>query len=154
MRSVAKFLWLAGMSAALATPAFALSLGSYSLVEGSRQSIGGLSTSVTTLSNASSTATGLAQGDYTLVEVVAAADRPDTVRLALAHVDRDQSASDVYVYVPTQTYLNAGLQAGNVITAKHRSYGIELAKAADKRTFFLIVDDKLLDELKSTPVEG
>nr|WP_315466087.1 hypothetical protein [uncultured Rhodoferax sp.] len=154
MRSIAKFLLLAGMSAALATPAFALSLGSYSIVEGSRQSIGGLSTSVTTLSNASSTATGVAQGDYTLVEVVAMADRPDMVRLALANVDREQSSSDVYVYLPAQTYLDAGLQAGNIITAKQRSYGIELARATDNKTFFLIVDDHVLNELKSTPVEG
>ena len=154
MRLSLRLTLLAALSAASVLPAHALSLGSYSLIEGSRTSIGGLSNSITASSNGSSTAVGLAQGDYTLVEVVAVTDQPDMVRMALQAVDRDKAENDVYVLLPTKTYLDAGLQAGQVISAKQRPYGIELAKATDAKPFFLLVQDSLLEELKSKPVES
>ena len=154
MRFSLRLTLLAAMSAAFVLPAHALSLGSYSLIEGSRTSIGGLSNSITASSNGSSTAVGLAQGDYTLVEVAAVNDQPDMVRMALQAVDRDKAENDVYVLLPAKTYLDAGLQAGQVISAKQRPYGVELAKANDSKPFFLLVQDSLLEELKSKPVES
>ena len=151
---------LATMAAlfALAAPALAASTVSVSISDSVSAAVGSVSDSVRRSSESSTNKDRVAQGDYRIVEVVAAAGRPGLVRLTL---QPETAAEDVlFLFVPEATVAQAALAAGQRVTATHRDYGVEFSRAAAAGTaapaaalpFFLVLDDSWTRELPSRQV--
>ena len=150
---------LATMAAlfALAAPALAASTVSVSISDSVSAAVGSVSDSVRRSSESSTNKDRVAQGDYRIVEVVAAAGRPGLARLTL---QPETAAEDVlFLFVPEATVAQAALAAGQRVTATHRDYGVEFSRAAAAGTaataalpFFLVLDDSWTRELPSRQV--
>jgi hypothetical protein len=96
----------------------------------------------------------VAQGHYTIVEMVAMAERPDMLRLRLQPVDAT-AAQEFVLLLPRQAAERGQLVTGQTIAAEHRPYGLALAAlnpAGDSAPFFLVLDDDWYRELESRPV--
>lgn len=144
---------LAAALALIATPpAMALSSTASSASEGASASVGSLSDSVKGSSNSSTGDAKVAAGDYQIVAVLAVADAPGTVQLKLQAVAQAGAAGELLLRVPQRTLDQAGLAAGQIVTARHRPYGVEFAKAADGAAFFLALSEGWLRELQNNPV--
>jgi hypothetical protein len=153
MTSLKNRLALAATLALLAAPpAMALSSTASSASEGASASVGSLSDSVKGSSNSSSGDKKVAAGDYRIVDVVAVADAPGTVQLRLQAVAQAGAAGELLLRVPQHTFEQAGLAAGQLVSARERPYGVEFAKAADGAAFFLALSDGWLRELQNNPV--
>ncbi len=147
---------LATMAAlfALAAPALAASTLSVSISDSVSTAVGSVSDSVRRSSESSTGKDRVAQGDYRIVEVVAAADRPGLARLTL---QPETATEDVlFLYVPHATVAQAALAVGQRVTATHRDYGVEFSRAAGASAapapalpFFLVLDDSWYRELPS-----
>lgn len=152
MNSLKKKLYpLALLTLALTGPCMAASSTASSVSDSLGASVGSLSTSVEKSSHSSAKAVDLAEGDYAITEVVAAADRADTLRLTLHALTAD-GVEDFYLYVPAKTVAQAQLGQGSGVTLKQRSYGTEFAAMTNKQAFFLVVNDAVYRELPSQPV--
>jgi hypothetical protein len=144
---------LAAALALIATPpAMALSSTASSASEGASASVGSLSDSVKGSSNSSTGDAKVAEGNYTVTEVVALADAPGTVQLKLQAVAQAGVAGELLLRVPQRTLDQAGLAAGQIVTARQRPYGVEFSKAADGAAFFLALSEGWLRELQNNPV--
>jgi len=153
MTSLKNRLALAATLALLAAPpAMALSSTASSASEGASASVGSLSDSVKGSSNSSSGDKKVAAGDYRIVDVVAVADAPGTVELRLQAVAQAGAAGELLLRVPQRSFEQAGLAAGQLVSARERPYGVEFAKAADGAAFFLALSDGWLRELQNNPV--
>jgi hypothetical protein len=153
MNTLKNTLALAAALALVATPpVMALSSTASSASEGASASVGSLSDSVKGSSNSSSGDAKVAEGDYKVIEVLALADQPGTVQLKLQSVAQAGAAGELLLRVPQRTLDQAGLAAGQLITARQRPYGVEFAKAADGAAFFLALSDGWLRELQNNPV--
>ncbi|MBK7989366.1 MAG: hypothetical protein IPK05_04055 [Comamonadaceae bacterium] len=118
-----------------------------------------LSTSLGKSSDGSSSSKDkVAQGPYTLVEMVALADQPDQVQLRLAPVAAATTGTPAptgfTLTLPRETAERARLAVGQVITAEHRPYGLAFATGATgaQAPFYLVLDDAWYRELASRPV--
>jgi hypothetical protein len=129
-------LLLAG--ALTATPCLADSFASSASSAGSA-SVGSLSDSFKGSSNSS--ATTVAEGDYRIIEVAAVAERPGMLRLRLQAATAAGDADALFLDLPQKALAPHGLVAGDVVTAKHRPYGIELARGDTHEPFFLLLAD-------------
>jgi hypothetical protein len=144
----------------LATPALAditsASRGSfYSSVGSSRSNLDDIEES----SDSSSTKGKVAQGPYTVVEMVALAQQPDMLRLRLqpvAQAPGTGTANTIVLLLPRQAVERGQLAVGQVVAAEHRPYGVAFATittAGDAATpFFLVLDDAWFGELQSRPL--
>jgi hypothetical protein len=140
---------LIGCSAA--SVSFAASSTASLAADSASTSVGSVSDSFKGSSNSSTTKTAAA-GDYKVVEMVLAADRPGMVRLQLQAV-LDQSADgEVFLFVPLAVSEQARLSQGDVITARARSYGTEFSDARTKTAFFLVLDDQAYRDLRTQAV--
>ncbi|QTN28140.1 hypothetical protein HZ993_23360 [Rhodoferax sp. AJA081-3] len=122
-------------------------------------SIGSSSTSVEKSSNSSSTKDKVAQGPYTVVEMVALAQQPDMLRLRLQAVDTTpgtRPSGEIVLLLPRQAAERGQLAVGQVVSAEHRPYGVAFATtpvAGNATTpFFLVLDDAWFGELESRPL--
>ena len=123
-------------------------------------SLGSSSTSLGKSSDGSSSSKDkVAQGPYTLVEMVALADQPDRVQLRLAPVAAASNGTPAptgfTLTLPRETAERARLAVGQVITAEHRPYGLAFAMAdatGRNAPFYLVLDDAWYRELASRPV--
>jgi len=132
----------------------ALADSTSSAASASSASVGSSSTSIEKSSNSSSNTERVAQGHYTIVEMVAMAERPDMLRLRLQPVD-PAAAQEFVLLLPRQAAERGQLATGQTIAAKHRPYGLALAAlnpAGDRAPFFLVLDDDWYRELESRPV--
>lgn len=144
---------LAGAALTAPLAALASSTAASSASEGVSASVGSASTSFEKSSDASSKDDKTAAGDYKVTEVAEVAERPGTVRLALQPVAPGAKADDgFYLYVPAQVVARDPVAAGQVITAKPRTYGVEFAHADTGRAFFLVMHDAWYRELQTTAV--
>lgn len=133
-----------------AVPAWADSTSSAS--SASSTSIGSSSASIEKSSNSSSNKERVAQGQYTIVEMTAMTQQPDTVRLRLQAV---ADASEFVLLLPRAATERAQLAAGQVVSAEHRPYGLAFATvdaSVGNTPFFLVLDDDWFRELESRPV--
>lgn len=135
---------LRGAAAALflviaTAPAGAGSSASSASVEASSTSLGVASKSFDRSSDASSPRRAVTQGDYRIVNVARAAQRPGTLRLQLQAVAEPGAAGELILYLPEPTLQGHHLAAGQVVKATPRPYGVEFAKA--DTPFFLVLDD-------------
>ncbi|HSW05020.1 hypothetical protein [Aquabacterium sp.] len=143
---------LAVLLGAAQLPALAASTAASSASEGGSASVGSVSTSIRKSSDSSSKATGIAQGDYRIIEVTVVAEQPGLQRLALQAVADDSEQGALFLYVPQPVVVQARLAAGQVVNASQRPYGIQFAKAESREAFFLVLEDDWYRELPSRPV--
>ena len=147
------------LALALATGA-ALADSTSSAASSTSASLGSSSTSLGKSSDGSSSSKDkVAQGPYTLVEMVALADQPDRVQLRLAPVAAAATGAPAPIgftlTLPRETAERARLAVGQVITAEHRPYGLAFAMAdatGRNAPFYLVLDDAWYRELASRPV--
>ena len=125
---------LVGIVAAL--PCRAESFASSASSAGSA-SIGSLSDSIKNSSGSSTHK--VAEGDYRIIEV-AAAERPDTLRLKMqpvAHADAE--AAVIYLDVPRPALGDRAAAPGDIVGVRERPYGYEFAWADTRVAFFLVL---------------
>ncbi len=123
-------------------------------------SLGSSSTSLGKSSDGSSSSKDkVAQGPYTIIEMVALTDQPDRVQLRLAPapgtLTGTAAPAEFTLTLPRETADRARLAVGQVITAEHRPYGLAFATAdaaGRAEPFFLVLDDAWYRELASRPV--
>ena len=147
------------LALALATGA-ALADSTSSAASSTSASLGSSSTSLgKSCDGSSSSKDKVAQGPYTLVEMVALADQPDQVQLRLAPVAAATTGTPAptgfTLTLPRETAERARLAVGQVITAEHRPYGLAFAMAdatGRNAPFYLVLDDAWYRELASRPV--
>lgn len=160
MQHFLKHTWPAAtaLALALATGA-ALADSTSSAASSTSASLGSSSTSLGKSSDGSSSSKDkVAQGPYTLVEMVALADQPDRVQLRLAPVvaapPGTPAPAGFTLTLPRETAERARLAVGQVITAEHRPYGLAFATgtAGQQAPFYLVLDDAWYRELASRPV--
>lgn len=137
---------------AATVPALAASSASSASSEGSSVSVGSVSGSFEASSNSSSQGGKTAQGDYRIVDVAAVPERPGMQRVALQSVADDGPQGAFALILPQATLDRTPLGAGQVITAKPRSYGVEFALREAQAPFFLVLDDARHRELNIRPV--
>lgn len=133
-------------------PVLAASSASSASSEGSSASVGSVSGSFEASSNSSSQGGKTAQGDYRIVDVAAVPERPGMQRVALQSVADDGPQGAFVLILPQATLDRTPLGAGQVITAKPRSYGVEFALREAQAPFFLVLDDARHRELNIRPV--
>jgi hypothetical protein len=134
---------------AAALPAWADSSASSASSESSSTSVGSISTSFGKSSDSSSKGDKTAAGDYKVIDVAEAPARPGTVRVRLQAVADGSTEGEFFLYLPQPTAVQARLSAGQVITARARSYGLEFAMARTQKAFFLALDDDWYRELQT-----
>lgn len=131
-----------------ALPALADSTSSAS--SAASTSVGSSSTSLETSSNSSTGKKQVAQGPYTLVDMVAVAEKPDLLRLRLQGNAAAQTP-EFFLLVPARVVQQAQLMAGQTVQAEQRAYGMAFS-AVGTSPFFLVLDDVVHRELESRPV--
>ncbi len=119
--------------------------------EGASSAAGSASDSLGTSSNSSSKATGVAAGDYKIVDVAAAPNQPGMVQLKLVAV-KQEGAAPVTLTLPEQALNKSGLGQGDVVTASDQTYGLKFANAKTQQAFFLVIHDDIYRELASNPI--
>jgi hypothetical protein len=135
------------LSASLSLPVFAASSTASSASEGASSAASSGSKSLEQSSGSSSKGDKVAAGDYKIIDVAAAADRPGMVRVHL-----QAAADDFYLVLPEQAFEKSQLAAGQMVTAREHAYGLEFASHKTQQAFFLVLSDEWYRELDSHAV--
>lgn len=135
---------------AATSPALAGSSASSASSEGSSASFGSLSTSVEKSSNSSSGDKKVAAGDYRIIDMAEAAARPGVMRLRLQAAGGP--SDEFFLFVPQEAVADGRLAAGQLVTARERSYGLEFARTETRQPFFLVLKDEWYQELQTRAV--
>ncbi len=145
---------LAFVSIMNAPPASASSTAASSASDSVTASVGSVSGSVQASSNSSAGQQRVAQGEYRLIEIAAAATEPDMVRLTLVPAEAiDGDAAQPFFLTVARTVLaRTDLAAGATVSVTERPYGLEFAEGQPRRSFFLALHDDWYRELRTTPV--
>lgn len=138
------------LSACLSLPALAASSTASSASEGASSAASSGSKSLEKSSGSSSKGDKVAAGDYRILDVAAAADRPGMVRVHLQAVA--QADNSFYLVLPEQAFENSQVAAGQLVTARQHAYGLEFANQQTQRAFFLVLSDEWYRELDSKAV--
>jgi hypothetical protein len=140
---------------ATVTPCLAESFASSASSAGSA-SLGSLSDSVKGSSKSSSGETRTADGDYRVIDVAEAADRPGMLTLRLQATALPGEQGELLLTLPRQALEPRGIAAGEVIHARNRPYGLEFARVNAvqvREAFFLVLADDWHRELDPQPVK-
>jgi hypothetical protein len=140
----------AALLLASSLPAGAASSASSASSEAGSASIGSVSTSFEKSSESSTGDRRAAAGDYRLLELAQAPNRPGMARMKLQSLADEQA--EFFLYLPQPAAEQSRLAAGAVITVKERPYGLEFARQATQEAFFLVVADDWLRELQTRVV--
>jgi len=156
--TLARTLFAAAVSMALSSagPAMADSLASAASSASITVSVGTISGSFGRSSESSSKTAPTANGDYRIIELAAAPERPGTVRLTLHAVVEAGTDNEFFLYLPQVVAEQARLALGGIVTARPRPYGTEfaqLAKGQTKQAFFLVLADDWYRELPAKAVQ-
>jgi hypothetical protein len=133
-----------------AVPALAASSAASSASDSLTTSVGSISNSLTGASGSSKTA--VAFGDYQLIQVAAAPNRPGTLQLTLRALGKQDATDDLVLSLPQKAFDNSGLVQGGIVAVRERAYGVEFANAQTRAAFFLVMTDAAFRELASHPV--
>lgn len=107
--------------------------------------------SLSASSNGLSNSSGMAdEGDYRIVQMTPAADRPGFVHLTLQHAAQPDLAA-VELFVPIAHAEQAGLQEQQIVTASKRPYGMQFANQA-KQAFAIVLNDAWQNDLVARQV--
>jgi hypothetical protein len=142
---------IALLCAATAAPCLAESSASSASSAGSASS-GSVSDSIGGSSKSSSGEAKVADGDYRVIEVAALADRPGMLRLTLQATAQQGAQGEVLLTLPRQALAARDLAVGDVVSTRHRPYGLEFAHADTREAFFLVLADDWHRELAAVPV--
>ncbi len=134
---------------ASALPAVAASSTSSAASDGVSASVGSLSGSVEQSSASSAGDKKVADGDYRIIDIATAADRPGMVRMKLQALGTE---GEFFLYLPQTAFDGSRLAQGGVVTARSKPYGTEFADAQTRQAFFLVLADHWYKELHTTPV--
>jgi hypothetical protein len=140
---------IALLLAALAMPAMSASSTSSAASDSASSAASSGSDSLKKSSDGSSKTTTAAAGDYEVMAVTAAAERPGTLRMTLQAVADRSADGEYFLYVPQQTVDRSKLTAGQIVTARARPYGLEFAKSDTGQAFFLVLNDDWAADLPS-----
>ena len=143
------------VGATLSLPAVAASSAASSASEGASSAASSGSKSLERSSASSSKGDKVAAGDYKIIDVAAAADRPGMLRVhlqAVAAVTAPNAADDFYLVLPEQAFEKSQLSTGQLVTAREHAYGLEFANGQSQQPFFLVLSDAWYRELDSKPV--
>ena len=145
------------VAGAIALPAGAGSLVTSSAAGGSSASSAASSASESSKDSSTSSSTNqrVAEGPYKIVDMVAVADRPGTMRLrlqALADAGDAGAAGEFVLDLPALTADQSRLASGQTVIARQRVYGTEFAHGDSHKPFFLVLSDGWSRELVSNPV--
>ena len=95
-----------------------------------------------------------AEGDYRIIDV-AAAERPDTLRLKMEPVARaGDDAAVIYLDVPRPALGDRAAAPGAIVAVRQRPYGYEFAWADTRVAFFLVLADEWRRELEPRAVRS
>ena len=133
-------------------PALAASSAASSASDSSATSVGSISGSFEKSSASSSKTTGVAQGDYKIIELAAAPQRPGDLRIKLQAVAEPGADGEIFLTLPQQAFEQGGLALGDTVTARPRPYGTEFASGVTGQAFFLVLTDDWYRELQSHAV--
>lgn len=150
-----RFASLALLCCTAALPAMAASSATSSASSASDSlstSVGSVSDSFGKSSDSSSKKGKVAQGDYKIIDVADAGERPGVLRLKLQALADAGEEGEFYLYLPKQTVAQADLAQGKVISANERVYGYEFAKADSREAFYLVLNDDWYSELQTKAV--
>ncbi|WP_310463726.1 hypothetical protein [Sphaerotilus sp.] len=145
---------LALLSGAATLPAQAASTAASSASDSASSAASSASNSIGKSSNSSSPGNDVADGDYRVIDMADATDRPGVVRLTLQGVVGAATVGkpEFELYLPRATLEQAQLATGQQIRTRQRPYGIEFARADAQAPFFLALRDEWYRELASHPV--
>ena len=135
-----------------ALPVLAASSAASSASDSSATSVGSISGSVEKSSASSSKTTGVAQGDYKIIELAAAPQRPGALRIKLQAVAEPGADGELFLTLPQQAFEQGALALGATVTARPRPYGTEFASGVTGQAFFLVLTDDWYRELQSHAV--
>ena len=135
-----------------AQPALAASSATSSASDSSATSVGSSSGSVEKSSASSSKTTGVAQGDYRIIELAAAPQRPGALRIKLQALADPGADGEIFLTLPQQAFEQGALALGGTITARQRPYGTEFASSVTGHAFFLVLTDAWYRDLQSNAV--
>ncbi len=136
-----------------ALPARAGSSASSAVSDSVATSVGSVSDSFGRSSDSSTHGDKTAAGDYRIVDLAAAPERPGAVRLKLQAVANEGADGELLLIVPQATADQSHLAAGQILTARPRPYGVEFARSGDRQPFFLVLDDDWYRELQTHVVK-
>lgn len=152
MLQVKHQLAFAALFCAVQMPAsFAASSTASLAADSASTSVGSVSDSFKGSSNSSTTKTAAA-GDYQIVQVAVAVDRPGMVAIQLQAVAGQGSDAEFTLFVPQAVIEHTPLAAGQIVTAQTRSYGTEFSDQQTKAAFFLVLNDAAYQDLKTNAV--
>ena len=147
---LSRTLCLTLFAAACNAPAQADSFASSASSAGSASSAS-ISDSVSGSSNSSSDNDKVAAGQYRVINIAHAPNKPDTTRLTLRATAAGQARS-FELDVPNRALATRTVIAGAVVQVNERAYGYEFAYADTQRPFFLALQDEWYRELGSRKV--
>lgn len=136
---------------ALALPALAASTAGSSASDSASSAASSASDSLKT-SSGSSKGTDVKQGEYKIIDIATAPDRPDSVRITLQALAQGDADGPLQLFVPARVFERSELAHGQVISARTRAYGVEFAKGSPRAAFFLVLHDEVYRELNSVAV--
>ena len=140
------------LMAALALPSQAASSAASSVSDSVGTSVGSVSGSLKTSSGSSTKGDGVAAGDYKIIDVAAAPERPDMVRLQLQAQADASAQGELILYLPQRALDQSQLALGQQVTARPRAYGVEFSNTQTQQAFYLVLADEWFRELDSKPV--
>lgn len=110
-----------------------------------------LSDSIGDSSGSSSEKKKVAEGQYRVMEVAQAPDRPETTRLTLRATEPGRS-HQFTLYLPDRAQQARPLRIGDLVKTQQRPYGFEFAHVDTGRAFFLVLTDDWQQDLDSKVV--
>lgn len=143
-------LFLAMFAAVCTVPAHAESFASSASSAGSASSAS-ISDSISDSSTSSSGDNKVAAGEYRVIDIAQAPNKPDTTRLTL-RADAANAATAFHLDVPNRALAQRKVNAGDVVRVNERVYGYEFAYADTQRPFFLALQDDWYRDMASRKV--
>ena len=143
-----KFLPLIALAALAGQPAWAESSASSAVSDSASSATSSASNSIEGSSNSSSGDKKVAAGEYRVIEMAAATDKPGRQRVLL----RKDDGSELRLLLPVAAAERGQLVAGRKVQVNERPYGYELAAADTRQAFFLVLEDAWQRELQARPV--
>lgn len=134
------------LALAASGPCMADSFTSSASSAGSASS-GSVSDSLKGSSNSSKGDDKVADGDYRVIEVSEAPGRTGMLQLRLQATAHADEAGWLQLTLPAKALAHRPLVVGDVVSARHRPYGLEFARGAVREAFFLVLADDWQREL-------
>ncbi len=143
---------LAAVAALAGSPARAESSASSAVSDSASSATSSASNSLEGSSNSSSGNKKVAAGEYRVIEMAAATDKPQQPGLQRVLLRKDEDGSEVRLLLPLAAAERGQLTTGRMVLVNERPYGYEFAAADTKQAFFLVLEDAWQRELQARPV--